>query len=113
MTSGGATSNLTALKAARDSRATGDIRRDGITERLGDLHLRGGARHDRGGRGHARPGVAGGAAVPTDERQQMRVDLLEQAIEADIADGVRPIAVAATAGTTATGSIDPLDQVAQ
>ena len=34
MTSGGATSNLTALKAARDSRATGDTRRDGISERL-------------------------------------------------------------------------------
>ncbi len=113
MTSGGATSNLTALKAARDSRATGDTRRDGISERLAIY---------TSAEAHATIGEAGDLlglgsravrTIPTDERQQMRVDLLEQAIEADIADGVRPIAVAASAGTTATGAVDPLDEIAQ
>ena len=42
----------------------------------------------------------------------MRADALEAAIRRDVADGVRPLAVVATGGTTTTGSIDPLPQVA-
>ena len=38
----------------------------------------------------------------------MRVDLLRRAIEDDVAAGVVPIAVVATAGTTNTGAIDPI-----
>ena len=38
----------------------------------------------------------------------MRADLLREAIAADCAAGVRPIAVVATVGTTSTTSIDPV-----
>ncbi len=51
-------------------------------------------------------------AIPADEAQRMRVDELEQAIERDLESGVRPAAVIGTAGTTATGAIDPLDELA-
>ena len=42
----------------------------------------------------------------------MRPDALADAIDRDVADGVTPIAVVATAGTTLTGAIDPLDAIA-
>ena len=51
--------------------------------------------------------------IPADEEFRMRADLLSDAIDADIADGVRPIAVIATAGTTSTTSVDPLDRIAR
>ena len=46
--------------------------------------------------------------VPTDERLRMRPDALAAMLSADLADGALPVAVVATAGTTNTGSIDPL-----
>ena len=38
----------------------------------------------------------------------MRVDVLERAIEEDLAAGKKPICIVATVGTTATASIDPV-----
>jgi len=45
-------------------------------------------------------------SIATDGSQRMRVDLLRRAIEDDLAAGVVPVAVVATAGTTNTGAID-------
>ena len=42
----------------------------------------------------------------------MRADLLAEAVAADVAAGVRPIAAVATVGTTSTTSIDPVAAVA-
>ncbi len=50
--------------------------------------------------------------IATDENFSMRVDALEAAIVRDRADGVLPIAVVPTVGTTSTTSIDPVPQVA-
>ena len=50
--------------------------------------------------------------VAVDDAFRMRVDELRSAIDADLACGRIPIAVVASAGTTATGSIDPLRQIA-
>jgi aromatic-L-amino-acid decarboxylase len=50
--------------------------------------------------------------IPTDERFQMIPGELEAAIRADKAAGRTPIAVVASAGTVATGSIDPLPEIA-
>src|SRR5690606_18987044 len=51
-------------------------------------------------------------AIATDEHYAMRVDLLEQAIEADLAAGRKPAAVVATIGTTTSTALDPLAQIA-
>ena len=51
--------------------------------------------------------------VPVDSDLRMRVDALEQMIEADKASDQAPFAVMATAGTTNAGAIDPLPEIAQ
>jgi glutamate/tyrosine decarboxylase-like PLP-dependent enzyme len=50
--------------------------------------------------------------IDTDAHQQMDVAALEQQIIADRAAGRRPFLVVGTAGTTATGAIDPLAAMA-
>jgi glutamate/tyrosine decarboxylase-like PLP-dependent enzyme len=50
--------------------------------------------------------------IPLDERHRMRPDALEGAIEADAKTGLRPWLIAATAGTTDTGAVDPLAGIA-
>jgi aromatic-L-amino-acid/L-tryptophan decarboxylase len=51
-------------------------------------------------------------AIPVDERFRMRVAPLRAAIEADRAASLRPFLVVSTAGTTNTGAVDPLPEVA-
>ena len=51
--------------------------------------------------------------IAVDERFRLRVDALRAAIEEDLREGRKPVAVVATAGTVATGSIDPLAEIAQ
>ena len=113
MTTGGATSNFTALKAARDAGAPGSVRRDGL----------GGARMTMYASTEAHAtnveaadllgiGESAVRAIPTDARLRMRVDALEDAIAADLADGAVPFAIVASAGTTGTGAIDPLPEIA-
>jgi aromatic-L-amino-acid/L-tryptophan decarboxylase len=50
--------------------------------------------------------------IQCDDEFRMRPDALRAAIEQDVADGHRPIAVVATFGTTATTSVDPLAAIA-
>jgi aromatic-L-amino-acid decarboxylase len=50
--------------------------------------------------------------LPTDEDHRIRVDALAGAIEADAQAGRQPLIVAANAGATNTGSIDPLHALA-
>src|SRR5690606_19534106 len=50
--------------------------------------------------------------VPTTRRFAMDVGALAERVRADIAAGFRPLMIVATAGTTATGAIDPLPRVA-
>lgn len=50
--------------------------------------------------------------IPIDDRFRMRPEALETAIAADRAQGLRPWLIAAAAGTTDTGAVDPLDALA-
>jgi aromatic-L-amino-acid/L-tryptophan decarboxylase len=50
--------------------------------------------------------------IPADTDYRMRVDALESSLKDDVARGVQPIAVIATAGSTNTGAIDDLDAIA-
>jgi glutamate/tyrosine decarboxylase-like PLP-dependent enzyme len=50
--------------------------------------------------------------VEMDELFRMRPDDLEAAIKADRANGLNPFLVVGSAGTTNTGSVDPLDAIA-
>ena len=50
--------------------------------------------------------------VPLDDRHRMRPGALEEAIEADAKMGLYPWMIAASAGTTDTGAVDPLADMA-
>ena len=52
-------------------------------------------------------------AIPADESFAMRPDLLEQAIAADVAVGLVPACVVATAGTTSSTGVDPLRAIGE
>lgn len=51
--------------------------------------------------------------VPLDSHHKIQPTVLKELIIADIASGLNPFLVVATAGTTDTGAIDPLDVIAE
>ncbi len=112
--SGGSMANVLGLAVARHAKAGFDVRAEGIqgmhkplvvycsTEvhgwarkavellGMGDRYLR---------------------RVPVDERYRIRLDLLEAAIQSDIAAGLHPICVIGSAGTVNTGATDDLSAI--
>ena len=112
-TSGGMTSNLTALLVARE-RAVPGARFDGLGSRRLAVYCSEEAHHSVvraveasgiGSRSVRRIGI--------DESRRMRPDELAAAIDADRSAGVTPVAAVATAGTTLTGAVDPLAELAE
>lgn len=59
--------------------------------------------------GFGREGFVG---VPSDEAFRMDPRALREAVRRDIDEGVRPVGVVATLGTTSTSSIDPVSEIA-
>jgi aromatic-L-amino-acid decarboxylase len=51
-------------------------------------------------------------AIPCDAEYRLPMDALRDAIARDRAEGLRPFAVVSSAGTTNTGAIDPLNDIA-
>jgi aromatic-L-amino-acid decarboxylase len=111
-TSGGMTSNLTALLAARE-RALPGAREHGVGRGAGAVYCSDEAHHsvvravEAAGLGRAAI-----RRIALDAQRRMRVDALAAALERDAAAGVVPVAVVANGGTTLTGAIDPLDPIA-
>lgn len=114
VTSGGAMAAFVALKVARDARAGWAIR---------DLGTRAGPPltiyassqvHDVNTRAADMLGLGREAVrlVPCDDQLRMNVDALRSLVTRDIKHGFKPIAVIATAGTVATGAIDPIGPIA-
>jgi aromatic-L-amino-acid/L-tryptophan decarboxylase len=111
-TSGGTISNLTAIAAARE-RAVPGSRHRGLAGSRTAVYCSAEV-HYSVTRAVELLGIGSEnlRAIPLDGARRMRPDLLAAAIDADVAEGIRPVAVVATGGTTLTGAIDPIDRIA-
>jgi aromatic-L-amino-acid decarboxylase len=111
-TSGGTIANLTALTAARERAAPG-VRHTGVGDRRLALYCSEEA-HYSVVRAAEVLGVGRQAvrSIPIGPRRAMDPQACAAAIDADVAAGVTPMAVVATAGTTLTGAVDPLAELA-
>ncbi len=111
-TSGGTISNVTALAAARE-RALPGSRRTGMGAAHGALYCSAEAHYSvvRAAEllGLGSDWVRG---LPQDDRRRLVPEEVARAIDADRAAGIAPVAVVATAGTTLTGAVDPIEPLA-
>ncbi len=106
LTSGGSAANMTALACARE-RVAGGMSDDLVLYVPDQTH----ASVARGARILGfRPHQV--RVLPTDERFRIRLDALAGAIDRDLGAGRRPLLVCANAGSTSTGSVDPLPELA-
>ena len=111
------TTTLLALAAAREARPELDVRSRGMAGRPDLPVLRiyqSEHAHSSVDKAAITLGIGSDNCVhvPADGAFRMRVDALRSAIEADRAAGRLPLAVVATAGTTGTGSVDPIPAIA-
>jgi glutamate/tyrosine decarboxylase-like PLP-dependent enzyme len=106
LVSGGSAANLTALACAREALA-GAMTPDLVVyvSEQGHSSLARAARVLGFGPRQVR-------VLPVDTRGRMRVDALAAAVQADLDAGRRPLAVLAVAGTTNTGAVDQLPEIA-
>lgn len=111
-TSGGTISNVTALAAAREHALPGS-RLEGLSGRRPAIYCSAEV-HYSITRAVELLGIGSNNLrdLPIDERHRLRPDALVEAIDRDVAEGITPVAVVATAGTTLTGAIDPIDRIA-
>ena len=111
LTSGGTLGMTTALLAARASQI-GDATESG-TEPKWAIMASSEAHYCSARAAHVMGwGKEGFVTVPVDERFKMRIDLLEEIFERNVAAGRTPIAVVGSACTTSTGSYDDLNGIA-
>lgn len=109
LTSGGSAATMTAVVAARDGALRqGDISIDRLVAYTSTQA------HSSVVRAAWIAGISRSnvRAVPVDERYRMRVDSLAEAIGEDRASGMIPFLVVESAGTTNTGAVDPLRELA-
>ena len=111
LTSGGMTANLIGLKLARDWTSNDRAQYEGVNDRWAayvseERHVSIDKAADAVGIG--REGLR---VLPTDDRFSLRLDALEDAIQADKDRGVRPMCVIGVAGATNTGSVDGLEDL--
>ncbi len=114
LTSGGSAGNLTALLAMRQKMAGFDIWRDGNHAGPPLAVLASDQTHYCVKRSVQIMGwgEAGVGIVPTDGAYRMRIDALDSVFDATTKSGRRVVGVVASAGSTSTGAVDPLDAVA-
>ena len=114
LTSGGNMANFAALLAARRARADWDIRREGIAGRNLTIYATS-ETHAWVDKAADLFGLGTGAIrrVATDRELRMDVADLERIVAADKERGLEPFVVVGSAGTTATGSVDPLPAIAE
>jgi glutamate/tyrosine decarboxylase-like PLP-dependent enzyme len=113
--SGGSAATLTGLAVARHTATAGAVRSEGLQQRRQPLAVYAGAEgHSAIRKAVELLGIGADflREIPSDDGYRLLVPELEAAVGRDLADGVRPMAVVATAGTVNTGAIDPLEEVA-
>ncbi|MGZ5305374.1 MAG: pyridoxal phosphate-dependent decarboxylase family protein [Actinomycetota bacterium] len=112
--SGGAMANFVGLKTARDHRAGWDVRSEGLAGHPPLSMYMSTETHVVSVRGADMLGIGseGVRLIPVDAGYRIQVDRLRAAIAEDRAAGRVPFAVVASAGTVATGAVDPLPQIA-
>jgi glutamate/tyrosine decarboxylase-like PLP-dependent enzyme len=108
LTSGGMMANFIGLKLARDAVSGDRAQKEGVRERWAvytseERHVSVDKAVDAVGLGREALRV-----LPTDDRFQVRLDLLEAAIAKDKAEGVRPMCLVGIGGATNTGAVDDL-----
>ncbi|MDB4873990.1 MAG: Pyridoxal-dependent decarboxylase [Gemmatimonadetes bacterium] len=109
LTSGGSAATLTAVVAARHARdVNGDLLSRLVVYTSDQAHSS--LQRAAWIAGVPRTNLR---AIETDGDYRMRVDALRSAVEADRAAGLIPFLVGASAGTTNTGAVDPLDEIAE
>lgn len=106
LTSGGSLANLTALATARTHHGP-SVREAGTLYFSEQGHLSGSKAAELLGFPVDRL-----RTVPVDRRFRMRPDVLERQLDADLDAGLEPFFVCANGGTTNTGAIDPLEELA-
>src|SRR5437879_4395524 len=113
LVSGGAMANFVALKVARDAQASWDIRSRGVAAgpplmiyASEEVHVTTERAADMMGLG-----IEAVRKIPIGHDYRMRSEALREAIQADREAGAVPFAVVGTAGTVATGVIDPLQEI--
>ena len=106
-TPGGSMANFNAIVCARE-RHLGPNLRDGVLYTSTQAHHSiaksaklAGILHDRI------------RSIPVDQDFRMRIGALAEAIARDRAEGLRPFLVVSSAGTTNTGAVDPLEDIAR
>jgi glutamate/tyrosine decarboxylase-like PLP-dependent enzyme len=112
---GGSEANLTALAAARDAMAGADVSRGGLLTLGREMTLYASDQvHMSIPRAASLLGLGreNVRSVPSDAEFRIRLDLLRESVAADRADGRLPFCVVANAGSTSTGAVDPLQELA-
>jgi glutamate/tyrosine decarboxylase-like PLP-dependent enzyme len=114
LASGGSEANLIALKCARDNVAE-TIRDRGVKTAEGNLAIYASEQcHYSIDKSADILGLGRNAVrkIPTDERFHIRLDQLQEAIRRDRENGYVACCIVGVAGTTSTGVIDPLEELA-
>ncbi len=115
LVTGGSAANLTGLAVARAAKAGYDIRTQGVGASPRRMVLYGSAEmHFSLPRAVDFLGLGSESLrqIPVDAAYRIDVTKLRKAIEADLRAGLKPICLIGIAGSTNTGSVDPLAELA-
>lgn len=108
-TSGGMTANFIGLKLARDWTTIDQAQQEGLQGKWAlyvseERHVSIDKSVDAIGAGRNNLRI-----LPTDGNYKLRIDALEEALQNDKANGVRPLCIIGLAGTTNLGAVDDLE----
>lgn len=115
--SGGSMANLSALAVAREAASATSAMKTGLHNRSGAAELRlytSREAHHSSAKAAALLGIGYNNVRPVrvNAKREMDIAHLVEMIESDIRQGYRPFCVVGSAGTTITGAVDPLNEIA-